>query len=259
MIDYLANTGRSFLGLAEKARITILDRRGYDIDVKVTGEQEIDGKKSSIYSLSSVGASNSKKKEGILSDNLKSEMSEMQKELDKHNMTRKTYIVGFNPSSLSISAIGGGRFAKNNYAQGGNTTSDFAKMDTRIQMDFKLYFDAHADRELTETKFMTVKPQVEAFIAALRDEKTREVEFSWGKMLYCGVMNMVDVTYTMFSAFGCPLRAEMNVSMLCVDSGLVAGEESSWAKHYEDAFSEDFDWRGRGQKITKITNNLINR
>lgn len=248
MVDILANTGRSLLGIAEKARINILDRRGYDINVEVVETKEAEGKKS--YNLSSVGSAVPIAATGVLDVDLKSAMSVMSANLDMLNMGKRTYIVSINPSSLSISAIGGGRFSKNNYSggEGKSTTSDFSQMNTRIQLDVKLIFD----------NGYSVKEDVEAFIAALREERTREVEFSWGKMLYCGIMNMVDVTYTMFSKAGRPVRAEMNVSMLCVDEGLAAGEESSWSKHYKDAFNESVVLGGLGQKLTQVTNNLIN-
>jgi hypothetical protein len=69
---------------------------------------------------------------------------------------------------------------------------------------------------------------------------------------------MIDVTYTMFSTYGKPLRAEMNVSMLCIDEGLSQGDESVWLEHYADAFAEDFDMRGKGQKISTAMSGLIN-
>lgn len=263
MNNFTNNLVGSLTGQVEKARITIFDRRGYKVNVK-----SVEGKRTnaegneetfSTFSLfTNTLSSKELKADGILSEELNQRKGELQKQLYDKYQTQKTYIVGFNPSSLNIHAIGGGRFSKNNYAQGGNTTSDFSAMNPRIQLDFKLYFDAHANREWIETPSFSVKPEVEAFIAALRDEGTREVEFSWGKMVYNGVMNMVDVTYTMFSTYGKPLRAEMNVTMLCVDEGLSTGKESTWAEHYEDAFEKDLDLRNFNNKLSTATRGVFN-
>lgn len=252
----------SLTGQVEKARITIFDRRGYKVNVREVKGKRMGENGEEAFSTFSLftgdGITEELGAEGILAENLDAKKAELQDKLFNEHTTRKTYIVGFNPSSLNIHAIGGGRFSKNNYAQGGNTTSDFAAMNPRLQLDFKLYFDAHVNREWIETRAFSVQPEVEAFIAALRDEGTREIEFAWGKMVYTGVVNMVDATYTMFSTYGCPIRAEMNVTMLCVDEGLAHGDESTWAEHYEEAFAEDIDLRSRGQKVSTAVRGLLN-
>lgn len=263
MSSFAKNFVNSLTGQVEKARITIFDRRGYKVNVTEVQNKRIGAGGTeelfTTYSLSTNKKSSADlNATGILSADLAQKKEELQNQLYEENTTRKTYIVGFNPSSLNIHAIGGGRFSKNNYAQGGNTTSDFSEMNTRIQLDFKLYFDAHANRAWAESKNDSIQPDVEAFVAALRDEGTREVEFAWGKMVYTGVMNMVDVTYTMFSTYGKPLRAEMNVSMLCIDEGLSQGDESAWLEHYAEAFAKDLDMRGTGQKISTVMSGLIN-
>lgn len=84
----------------------------------------------------------------------------------------------------------------------------------------------------------TVQPQVEAFLAALRCSKTRNVNFSWGKMLYSGILNSVNVTYSMFSMAGKPVRARVEIGILLCDSSLDDPFKTVWYERYKAAFDK---------------------
>lgn len=84
----------------------------------------------------------------------------------------------------------------------------------------------------------TVQPQVEGLLAALRCANTRNVNFCWGKMLYSGVLNSVNVNYTMFSRAGRPIRARVELSILLCDSILSDPSKSVWHERYMTAFGK---------------------
>lgn len=84
----------------------------------------------------------------------------------------------------------------------------------------------------------TVQPQVEAFLAALRCSKTRNVNFCWGKMLYSGVLNSVNVNYSMFSMTGKPVRARVELGILLCDSSLADPFKTVWYEKYKTAFGK---------------------
>ena len=55
---------------------------------------------------------------------------------------------------------------------------------------------------------MSVQPEVEALLSALRNPFTRTVSFRWADFAFIGTLETVRATYTMFSPSGRPVRAK---------------------------------------------------
>lgn len=190
----------------------------------------------------------------------------------------KKFVVKFNPSQITFQGIGGGRVEKKSLGTDG-VEFEYGAMETRIQMNFQLIFD---DYERTQAfmleKFTdpeavvrtgveavvtaatnrtySVRNQVEGFIGALRNSKTRKATFHWGKMHYSGEMNYVNAEYTMFSTDGNPLRAVVNMTLLLTDSTLDFSYMGQWQDSYEDVFGTS-DVSNLGNKVQNV-GNLLN-
>lgn len=148
--------------------------------------------------------------------------------------------VQFNPSTLNISAYGGGRVPITNYSnEDGNVagTVSFGALEVYVQVSFTLIFDetflsdafASDKFQLTASniigsaaslistavtgKSYTVRPFVEGFLAAMRDPDHRTVIFQWGSLRYVGMINELSAKYTMFNPNGEPIRAEVDVTI----------------------------------------------
>lgn len=180
------------------------------------------------------------------------------------------FTVQFNPSSIRMSARGGGRVPVSNFVKDENgvtkATVEFKELDPYISVSFTLIFDAfnQADAFMEERftlgattlaknvataaitgagKEFSVRPVVEGFLAAIRDEDHRNMIFQWGKLTYAGVLNSVSGKYTMFNTKGEPIRAEINISMLM---GGAEGSSSSnagylyyWKKRYKEIINDN--------------------
>lgn len=57
----------------------------------------------------------------------------------------------------------------------------------------------------------TVRPTVEAFLAALRNPFTRMLSFRWCDFFFTGELLSIGSTYTMFSSSGAPVRAQVEM------------------------------------------------
>ncbi|MCR5431657.1 MAG: hypothetical protein K6E95_03775 [Lachnospiraceae bacterium] len=179
----------------------------------------------------------------------------------------KQFEVQFNPSTITIQAQGGGMSQVTNV---GRSTKDKEKgamgsisyqtLDPRITVTIPLIFDRVVNSEaflqdklslaptsIAKTAFATffsggevsVQTQVEGLIAVLRSDYTREIMFSWADMSYHGLINGVNAQYTMFSPTGKPLRAVVNLTILCSDTKIVKGCLGQWEDRYRDAFVND--------------------
>ena len=160
--------------------------------------------------------------------------------------------VQYNPSSLKISAAGGGCVPKTNYnSEGGAIT--YGTMDPSINLTVTLIFEAVNNQDafmydkftlsttsiaraadtgirLARGKAYSVQPQVEGFIGALRwPEKRRNVKFAWGSLCYEGYLNSVSSRYTMFSPTGNPIRAEVTLNLLTTGT---EGNMEAWRQKY---------------------------
>lgn len=181
----------------------------------------------------------------------------------------KQFEVQFNPSTITIQAQGGGMSQVTNV---GKSTKDkengemssivYQTLKPRITVTIPLVFDrvVNSDAFLQDKlslnpaqlaknvgtavatmvfdKKLTVQTQVEGLIAVLRSDYTREIMFSWADMSYHGLINGVNAQYTMFSPNGEPLRATVNLTILCSDPEIVKGCMGQWEDRYKAAFAQ---------------------
>ncbi len=171
------------------------------------------------------------------------------------------YQVKFNPSQISFDVFGGNPVQKMNMA-GGTIDVKYAEMSPRIMLNVPLLFDDYertdafmmekltdpgallrtgavsALNTVTNTTY-SVKPQVEGFIAALRNEKTRKMTFCWGNMAYRGMLESVNAEYKMFNMQGQPIRAMVTLGILLVDESVKDGDIGYWKKSYQKVFESD--------------------
>lgn len=257
--DILYEAGKSIVGGLAKAKIEIEDTRINE--VKVLDIVNNDKKKFLVNKSSG----------RVLiaeTDGLNDKIKEFQKNFNEVG-TKKTYTVRFNPSQLSISAVGGGKVAKTNFDDSGHSKVEYASMDVNIQLTVRLIFD---DMRVTDS-FMnevvtpvngvhkayhalrgtrnSVQAQVEGFIGALRNNHTRRVTFNWGKLSYEGVLNYMNAEYTMFSIHGRPVRAHVDIGILCSDKNMTS-EDGQWKKKFEAAFT------GTGENLETVGQNVGN-
>lgn len=192
----------------------------------------------------------------------------------------KQFKVQFNPTTLQISAQGGGTAQITSVDKGAEEDAIAqAAMDTRIQLSVQLIFDkVYSKDAFMNEKFVldpksmitgaavgianavkkkeyTVQPIVEGFIAALRSEHTRKVTFAWGDMNYGGILNSVNSQYTMFSVTGKPVRATVTLGILCTDAKVTKGYMGQWEQHYKNAFeSASKSYENGAQKVSNLLN-----
>jgi len=199
---------------------------------------------------------------------------------------KKMIEVQFNPSQITIQAQGGGAAQITNF--GGNTKDgevgsnsiSYTKLEPRITVNIPLIFDSvvnadafFADKILTNPTSVaknavsavangfgyeqTVQTQVEGLIGALRNEYTRGIIFSWSDMSFSGVLNGINSQYTMFSPTGKPIRATVNLTILCSDTELARGHMGQWTEKYKEAFIRKGDViqnQTASQKVSSLIN-----
>ena len=84
-------------------------------------------------------------------------------------------------------------------------------------------------------KVFTVQTEVEGFLAAIRNQFTRNVTFQWGNFSFVGQLINVSVQYTMFSTTGRPIRANVALRIRHeMDDELL---ENNWYQYFTQAFS----------------------
>ncbi len=83
----------------------------------------------------------------------------------------------------------------------------------------------------------SVQEEVEGFIGMIRNRRTRYLTFRWGDFSYTGVATSLDVQYTMFNIAGQPIRATVNMRIMCYDDGM-KGAQVVWAEYYQELFKE---------------------
>lgn len=203
------------------------------------------------------------------------------------SISGKKFTVQFNPSSIRVNARGGGRVPVSNFGKEGSNqlgTIQFKRLDPYITVNFTLMFDAlnQADAFMEERftlgattlvknvataaveaagKEYTVKPQVEGFLAAIRDEYHRPMIFRWGKLMYSGVLNSVSGRYTMFNTAGNPIRAEVEINMLLGGSKEENAPETAgylyyWKKRYEQIIEDNATDNGTGAASSMSTSTV---
>lgn len=279
-MDTLGTIVSNLTGNVERAIIEILDERTADQN-KVREENKLAGKKK----LSSFGmtttniaslSGNAMKKAASLTP---SDIMEYANQQINTPSGYKRFSVQFNPATLQLAAQGGGTAQIIDITSAAKEVS-VGNMTTRIQLTVPLIFDkvyikdafmadkfalnptsiiagaaANVAQVVTKQDY-SVQPIVEGFIAALRNPKTRKVTFAWSKMCYSGFLNSINSRYTMFSVTGKPIRAEVNLSILCTDQDACKGYMGQWQKHYEDAFVNEItsDYERGVQKVSNLVN-----
>ena len=179
---------------------------------------------------------------------------------------QKQFEVQFNPAEITIQAQGGGMSQVTNFsgstkkADKAGASITFQQLNPRIMVTIPLIFDrvVNADAFLQDKlalsptsiiknvgtaiatmafkKEITVQTQVEGLIAVLRNDYTREIIFTWSDMSYYGKINGVNARYTMFSPTGKPIRATVDLNILCSDPKTSVGSMGQWEDRYKKAF-----------------------
>lgn len=202
---------------------------------------------------------------------------------------KKTFEVQFNPSDIEIEGMGGGRVATTAYnvADDKDRTSSgsitYGPAPVRINFSVRLLFDKMDANEsflsaklniapsemvksaaqlvkagvnkATGSESFSVQQEVEALMAALRSPYTRTISFYWGDMVYCGVLNRVSAQYVMFNSAGEPVRAYVQLSLICADKQVSPSSLGAWEHAYNEAFgSGDQSLVGWTQKVGSILN-----
>lgn len=267
---------QSLTGGICKAIIEICDERKNAKDVTVS---TVTAKKTGSLSTGvSAGAVN-KAAQGAVGKSLQEGLKDLTSSLPQGKESKKRFEVQFNPSQVTFQGIGGLKVAKTNYANDGKVAIQYQNMNSHIQMNLQLLFE---DYERTEA-FMTekfsdttamartvvsgavsdvtgkthsVKPQVEGLIGALRNNYTRKIIFTWGKMQYTGNVTHVSAEYTMFSTDGNPIRAVVNLGIQCTEENMKDNNMGQWQKSYQEVFGKG-DLTNLGSS-TQNVGNLLN-
>ena len=251
----------SFIGNIAKAYIEIEDQRVAEVTIKKDNDT---GKFNVVNKASKVVGSFDKK-------NLVSGVASY---IDSNKSEFKTnrYTVRFNPSELKFSTVGGDKIKKRSH-DGSNKESSYSPVFNPIQLTVRLVFDDMTVEdcfmnELLEVKSVvkkgvkaitknknSVQRQVEGFIAAMKNNYTRRVTFGWGNMCYKGILNYMNAQYTMFSIEGTPVRAYVDIGILCIDENITKGVNGQWKNSFEKAFNAgNTNLESAGQKVGNLLN-----
>lgn len=196
----------------------------------------------------------------------------------------KTFRVPFNPSSLQVTARGGGRSLVSNYgAQADKTAISYRSLDPYITVSFSVMFDelnpadAFMEERLTAGastlarnaltaamgKEYSVREQAEGFMAAIRNADHRMMIFQWGSLRYMGALNSLSGRYTMFNTAGNPIRAEVQLGMLiggaAKDSFDGASYLDYWKKRYSDILNKNAEKNKEGELASMAAGGLKNQ
>ena len=267
-MDLMAGNLANNLGNVEKAIIELVDLRDRVVKVE-DGVKVQTGSRAGLGGMKGTGFAST----GMLSDYAKSMTESIVGEnggttvksyvdtSDLKNAKKRYYTVQFNPGSLTLTGHGGGLVQKMDYSKG-NGEITYTQGDTNISLSVSLLFDsvdpadAFMDGKISASlttmgtgvaksvlsamgkKKNSVQTEVEAFVAAIRNKYTRLITFHWGDFAYSGVLKSVNVTYTMFNVTGDPVRAKVDLSIMCADNDS-PNSFSWWQDKYMQAFGTD--------------------
>lgn len=130
--------------------------------------------------------------------------------------------VQFNPAELRISASSSesraqrGIDKEHKQAAGGT-------LGIQVIVQIPLIFDiSDKENNAVESNIrkkldweFNIADKVDAFIQSVKDPYLRNIRFSWGSLIYEGKLYSVDANYTMFNKDGSPIRASVNIQLLC--------------------------------------------
>jgi hypothetical protein len=165
----------------------------------------------------------------------------------------KTMQVQFNPAELTINASAIPK-SKMNASDGDSRT--MAVEDAKLTLTVTLYFDDMDTYDaflldkftagLSSTGISniaktvsgnstvhSVQGRVEALVAALRNPFTRMISFRWADFSFIGQLNSVHANYTMFSAAGRPIRAQV---LLRIQHEMDPDMLQGWYKNFDTVF-----------------------
>lgn len=163
-----------------------------------------------------------------------------------------TFELPINPTELSISAQAG---------EGNKQFTSHGAVHSTMHPHIELHVTAYVDEFCTTDAFVAdqvtaydafvharsksgiisdkvkehdVSVYVEGLLAALKNDNYGSIWFTWGNMAYGGTLNSVNATYTMFNPMGNPIRAKIDLVIICVST-----KETSlmldWGDKYETA------------------------
>lgn len=280
-MDILNNGLRSVTGAVVKAYIKFEDERpksAPNVNTPKSRSAGLPGGSSGESALSKLAAKAASASSSV-SNALDRMMANVKKGSNADSFSSgKTYEVKFNPKEVSFQAYGGGKVQRMNFSPKGKIQMDFVTMEPRILMNVPLVFDDYERTDAFMLEKMTdpsalartvvsgaanaltgntysVRPQVEGFLAALRNENTRKMTFYWGKMAYRGVLETVSAEYTMFNMSGNPIRANVNLGILLVDESAKDNAMGYWETSYKKMFDVDGSKLG---SISQDAGNLLN-
>lgn len=181
----------------------------------------------------------------------------------KATIAKKNYQVQFNPSALEFEVTSVRPEAKQNNTEDCENKTDPPNeieqsiLEVSIKLTVKLIFDqvdvqdsfmwekfrmkpsdvAGGLIKLYKKTEYSVQKEVEGFLAALRDNRTRKISFIWGDIDYTGILCSVDANYTMFSVSGRPVRADLTLTIDCINEGATNKSLGVWDNYYLAVFS----------------------
>lgn len=171
----------------------------------------------------------------------------------------RTFKVQFNPSELRLNASA---LAQNKSDATKNQSRTIATVDASLMLTVRLYFDAMntydafmwdkftlgasvqtihniagiATEVSGDKEVKSVRKQVEALVAAVRNPYTRTISFRWADFSFIGMLSTVQANYTMFSTSGHPVRAEV---ILRIKHEMNAYMIDPWLDSFDKAFGKD--------------------
>ncbi|NLV86832.1 MAG: hypothetical protein GX025_06405 [Clostridiales bacterium] len=186
----------------------------------------------------------------------------------------KTFFVHFNPSQLQVYVsnlpvkvpdVAGGPPAHNSVTKAKmslNVTLHFDEMnvyDSFMADKFTMGLTASGAKNIAASlmsaggkKVWSVQDEVEGLVAALRNPYTRNVSFRWAEFAFTGQLINVSAKYTMFSASGRPVRAQV---LLRIQHEMDDFHLNSWYENYDKVFSgEKSSLSGAAQKVGNVFN-----
>ena len=262
VMDVVTDAASSYLGAVKKAVLIIGDKSEYKVEYQEAPKPS-SGMGGGMGNVADVGQFNAKSVMGYAARS-----AGFSSDIDDEHFTYSGKIksyrfeVQFNPDEITINGYGGEELPVQNYTNHRQPSLDpknaqkkpgedglkslipgshMASTDTRIDMNFKVYFDTTDPQDafysdkftlgqsslikgavnvgLTAAgkKKTSVQKEVEALNAVVRDPNKRMCIFVWGDMKYEGLLNSVNAEYTMFNVNGEPCRAVVSINMVLYD------------------------------------------
>lgn len=122
-----------------------------------------------------------------------------------------TIKVQFNPQTLTFGMTQRDKIKVkadiSNSEAGDAQTAPAEEADGQLRVSMELIFDR------TIYIDSSVQPEVERFLALIKNPFVRQVAFYWGKMCYKGVVKSISAEYVLFNTLGTPTRAKVSLTI----------------------------------------------